>query len=290
MKPEQLDNLRPRQLEELVGHVFAAEGYEVSITPPTRDGGIDVFAERLNSLGLPDRWIVECKLYREDRTIGVDLVRQMIGVRELLNARNAAIVTSSRFSIDANRAAARAGIELVDRSRLLSWIERLPPKPAPPTAAARFQTVFISHSHHDFDLATRLDIALRARGVRTWFSHNDLDAGKKIHEGIFTAIDSFDRLIVVLSQHSIGSQWVKTELHRAFSRQRKEGRNVLFPVSLVPFSILQGWTSFDADSGKDLAVELREYLIPALGDPTSEDEFSRFVDAIVKGLAATGDA
>ena len=132
--------------------------------------------------------------------------------------------------------------------------------------------------------------ALRARGVRTWFSHNDLDAGKKIHEGIFTAIDSFDRLIVVLSQHSIGSQWVKTELHRAFSRQRKEGRNVLFPVSLVPFSILQGWTSFDADSGKDLAVELREYLIPALGDPTSEDEFSRFVDAIVKGLAATGDA
>lgn len=290
MISERLDALKPRELEELVGKIFAAEGYEVSITPPTRDGGIDVFAERRNRLGLPDQWIIECKLYREDRPIGVELVRQMLGVRELLNARNAAIVTSSRFTLEAQRAAARSGIELVDRPRLLSWMSRIPPKIASAAPPTRFQTVFISHSYCDFDLAMRLDAALRARGVRTWFGHNDLAAGKKIREGVFSAIDSFDRLIVVLSENSMKSEWVRTEIHRAFYRQRAEGRNVLFPVSVVPFAALKRWTSFDADSGKDLAVEMREYLIPILGDPNSEAEFASFVDSIVKGLASTSDA
>lgn len=286
MTNDRLSNLTPRQLEELVGEIFANEGFEVSVTPATRDGGIDVFAERRNSLGLRDQWIIECKLYREDRPIGVDLVRQLVGVRELINARNAALVTTSQFTIEAQRAAAHSGIELVDRTRLLSWLGSLPPRSIPTEPAPRFHTVFISHSYHDFDFAVRLDTALRAKGIKTWFSHNDLDVGTKIHEGVFSAIDSFDRVIVVLSVHSMKSQWVKTELHRAFQRQRKEGRNVLFPVSIVPFSALQAWSSFDPDSGKDLAVEIREYLVPVLSDPTSESEFNRFVDAIVKGLSA----
>jgi len=287
MTADILSNLTPRQLEELVGEIFANEGFEVSVTSPTRDRGIDVFAERRNNLGLREQWIIECKLYREDRPIGVELVRQLVGVRELINVRNAALVTTSRFTTEAQRAAAHSGIELVDRPRLLSWLGSLPPKPVPAKPASRFHTVFISHSHQDFDLVVRLDAALRARGVRTWFSHNDLDAGTKIHEGIFSAIDSFDRVIVVLSEHSMKSQWVKTELQRAFQRQRKEGRNVLFPISIVPFSVLQAWSSFDPDSGKDLAVEIREYLVPLLDDSSSETEFNSFVDAIVKGLSAS---
>jgi len=133
----------------------------------------------------------------------------------------------------------------------------------------------------------RLNDALRKRGVRTWFSHDNLDAGQKIHESIFFAIESFDRLIVVLSEDSMKSQWVNTELHRAYSRQRREKRNVIFPISIVPFSKLQGWVCFDSDSGKDLATELREYLIPIIANLSDDAEFDRFADSIVKGLTAT---
>jgi len=288
MNEDSLRNLTPRMFEELVATIFEAEGYAVSVTPHSRDGGVDVFAERTNKLGLPDQWIVECKFYREEHPIGVELVRQLLGVREILNARNAALVASTRFTKGAQLIAEQSGIELIDRERLLSWLRSHPPEPRLPIApAARFQTVFISHSHKDHEFVARLNAALRERGVRTWFSHENLDAGSKIHENIFAAIDSFDRLIVVLSEHSMHSQWVTSELHRAFQRQRTEGRNILFPISIVPFEVLQKWTCFDTDSGKDLAVELREFLIPVISDWTDEYEFSKFVDSIVKGLAAT---
>jgi hypothetical protein len=204
-----------------------------------------------------------------------------------LNSRNAAIVTSGRFSADARRFAEMAGVDLVDRDKLSKWISLLTPASdrAPKPPQKQFQTVFVSHSHKDHDFVSRLNAALRHHGVRTWFSHDDLDAGTKLHEAIFSAIASFDRLIVVLSEHSIKSPWVIAELQRAIRRQKSEGRDILFPVSLLSFERLREWTCFDADTGVDIAVELRQYLIPIIADPNSEADFNRFVDAIIKGLA-----
>ena len=42
----------------------------------------------------------------------------------------------------------------------------------------------------------------------------------------------------------------------------KEKRRKLFPIRLTDFETLRDWTRFDADTGKDLAVEVREYFIP----------------------------
>ena len=287
MNTPYLTRLTPREFEELVASLFEAEGYEVSVTPPTRDGGVDIFVERSNRLGLPDQWIVECKRYSEDRPVGVELVRELVGVRHVLNARNAVLVTSSRFTKEAQRVAEVSGVQLVDQERLLSWLRTYPPKPADiaePTK--RFQTVFISHSHQDHDFVAKLNVALRERGVRTWFSPEEIRPGSKLSESIFSAIDSFDRLIVVLSEHSMSSQWVNSELHRAYQRQRREKQNILFPISIVSYSKVKEWQSFDADSGKDLAVELREYLIPCIDDWTDDTKFSVFIDSIARGLAA----
>ena len=37
----------------------------------------------------------------------------------------------------------------------------------------------------------------------------------------------------------------------------------LAPDRMTDVETLRDWTCFDADSGKDLAVEVREYFIPA---------------------------
>ena len=38
--------------------------------------------------------------------------------------------------------------------------------------------------------------------------------------------------------------------------------NTLFLIRLTDFETLRDWTCFDANTGKDLAVEVRKYFIP----------------------------
>jgi hypothetical protein len=42
----------------------------------------------------------------------------------------------------------------------------------------------------------------------------------------------YDKLLLVLSQHSVASQWVEQEVETALEKERKEGRTVLFPIRL----------------------------------------------------------
>jgi hypothetical protein len=64
------------------------------------------------------------------------------------------------------------------------------------------------------------------------------------------------------SKTLLKSEWVMTEIRRARKVEREESRRKLFPIRLVDFETIKNWECFDADSGKDLAVELREYYIP----------------------------
>jgi hypothetical protein len=72
----------------------------------------------------------------------------------------------------------------------------------------------------------------------------------KVHEQIDDAIRLHDRLLLILSEHSMSSEWVKTELAKARKREVKEGKRVLFPVRLVGFERLSEWECFDGDTGK----------------------------------------
>jgi hypothetical protein len=55
---------------------------------------------------------------------------------------------------------------------------------------------------------------------------------------------------------------VMTEIRKARETEKKEKRRKLFPIQLCNFETLRDWTCFDADTGKDLAVEVREYFAP----------------------------
>ena len=98
--------------------------------------------------------------------------------------------------------------------------------------------------------------------MRVFYAAEDLKGGKKLHEQIFEAIEMYERLLLVLSEHSIQSEWVKTEIRKAHEMAKKGNRRKLFPILLISFEKLRDWSCFDADTGKDLAVELREYAMP----------------------------
>ena len=79
-------------------------------------------------------------------------------------------------------------------------------------------------------------------------------AEKKIHEQIDEAIGFYDRLLLILTETSMNSEWLKTEIAKARRREAKEKRQMLFPISLVPFEKIREWKAFDADTGKDSPV------------------------------------
>jgi hypothetical protein len=77
---------------------------------------------------------------------------------------------------------------------------------------------------------------------------------------------------------------VETELLKARQRELKEGRQMLFPVRLASFDTLKTWTSFDADTGRDLAREVREYFIPDFSNWHDEQAFNKEVNKLANAL------
>ena len=154
----------------------------------------------------------------------------------------------------------------------------------------QWHSCFISYSTTDEAFAMRLHARMRQDNMRVWFAPEDISGGKKIHEQLFEAIQIHDKLLLVLSEASIRSEWVVTEIRKAREVERKENRRKLFPIRLVDFDILRKWTCFDADSGKDLAVELREYYIPDFSNWKNHDAFELAFIRLQKDLKAANVA
>jgi hypothetical protein len=148
----------------------------------------------------------------------------------------------------------------------------------------KYNSCFISYSTHDEEFAQRLYNDLQAEGVRCWFAPHDISGGRKLHEQIDEAIRLHDKLLLILSEHSMASEWVKTELAKARRRELKDGTRVLFPVRLVPFEALHGWECFDADTGKDSAREIREYFIPDFSNWKDHDSYQKAFQRLVADL------
>jgi uncharacterized protein YjbI with pentapeptide repeats len=125
-----------------------------------------------------------------------------------------------------------------------------------------YYSCFISYSSIDQDFAERIYADLQARKVRCWFAPHNLQGGKKLHEQIDEAIRHYDKLLLILSEHSMNSEWVKTEISKARKREATETHRMLFPISLVDFKRISEWECFDSDRGKDSACEIREFYIP----------------------------
>lgn len=95
-----------------------------------------------------------------------------------------------------------------------------------------FYSCFISCSSKDLSFAKRLYADLQSNGVRCWFAPEDLKIGDYYHQRIDESIRLYDKLILILSQHSIQSVWVEREVVAARENEDCEQRPVLFPLRL----------------------------------------------------------
>lgn len=121
--PDRLWELGPRQFEEFVASLFRNNGFEVELTPPTRDGGVDLWVARKEPVG-SQLYAVECKRYRSTRRVGVEVVRGVYGVVASKQATGGVVVTTSTFTKDAVTFAKPLEYRLAlrDYDALVEWL------------------------------------------------------------------------------------------------------------------------------------------------------------------------
>ncbi|GHO93037.1 hypothetical protein KSF_030850 [Reticulibacter mediterranei] len=95
-----------------------------------------------------------------------------------------------------------------------------------------YYTCFISYSSQDHNFAERLYADLQHKGVRCWFAPENLKIGDKFRSRIDESIRMHDKLLLVLSEHSVKSDWVETEVETAFEKEYRTNRLALFPIKL----------------------------------------------------------
>ena len=95
-----------------------------------------------------------------------------------------------------------------------------------------YYSCFISYSSKDQDFAERLYADLQTEGVRCWFAPEDMKIGDRIRPRIDESIHIYDKLLLVLSEHSVASKWVEFEVEAAMDKEQSGKPPVLFPVRL----------------------------------------------------------
>lgn len=104
---------------------------------------------------------------------------------------------------------------------------------------------FISYSTTDDEFAHRLHADLQDNGVRCWFAPANMRIGAKIRDTIDEAIRLRDKVLLVLSEASIASEWVEDEVDKAFEEERARRGVVLFPLRLddAVFATTEAWAA-----------------------------------------------
>jgi hypothetical protein len=124
--PDAVQNLSPREFEQLVARLFLKTGYDVESMSSGRDGGYDLVVRHKDPFGGEYTYLVEAKKYSSDRPVGVAPVRALVGVVHAMNAHGGILITTSRFTSAAAEYAMKAGrLTLVDFQELARWVENV---------------------------------------------------------------------------------------------------------------------------------------------------------------------
>lgn len=123
--PQLVFDLSSREFEEFIAEILSRLGYEVSLTPASKDGGKDLCVARKGGVGT-FMYLVECKKYSPANPVKVNLVRQLSGVVQAERATAGILVTTSSFTRGARALEKQLShqISLKDYIDVQDWLNR----------------------------------------------------------------------------------------------------------------------------------------------------------------------
>ena len=86
-----------RKFESLVFDLLSNEGFTVTRTPKTRDGGYDFIARIKNTLGHDEKILVETKFYK-NKKISIDILRHLYGLSYAEKYGKVLLITNSELT------------------------------------------------------------------------------------------------------------------------------------------------------------------------------------------------
>ena len=92
--------------------------------------------------------------------------------------------------------------------------------------------VFISHSSQDKPFARRLGNDLRGRGASVWIDEVEIKVGDSLIEKISEGLEENNALVIILSEASCSSEWVKREVNIALTKEIQGKAIKVYPILL----------------------------------------------------------
>ncbi|CAM2066350.1 Pentapeptide repeat-containing protein [Sulfidibacter corallicola] len=143
---------------------------------------------------------------------------------------------------------------------------------------------FSGYSDRDTELVERLHTDLQVKGIRCWQSpyrsRDQKDSERPAEAGSRTT----ERVVMVLSSHSMYSEWLKNEVAFLRKQEAKDGARRLFPVSLVDQQEVAEWVCPDPETGVDHAPALREHGILDFSEWRDSDNYSFAIELLRDSL------
>lgn len=88
-------NLNGHQFEYLISALYKEMGYTSMVTSQSKDGGIDVIAEK-DRIGEKEKLFIQCKRYQKN--VGISYIRDLYGTVSKDKANKGILVTTSNFT------------------------------------------------------------------------------------------------------------------------------------------------------------------------------------------------
>jgi Transcription antiterminator len=123
-KPEDIFRISPYQFEELIGEILEIQGFDVKITPKSRDGGRDILSVLKTPIG-EILTIVECKQYAQTKKVGIEIAERLLWTCDNKDyASKAMIVTTSSFTKGCYELKEKYlyKLELKDMKSIMEWL------------------------------------------------------------------------------------------------------------------------------------------------------------------------
>jgi len=145
-------------------------------------------------------------------------------------------------------------------------------------AAQALQTspLFVSYSNADDKFVDKMGNCLKNRGIRYWRDIHVLRSGR-MEQQIDKAIRQNPRVLLILSEHSLSSDWIEREVRTSRELEREIGRKVLCPIALD-----DSWKS--GRSPKRLMEQIMEYNILDLSEWKDDIKFDGMIHKLIDEL------
>jgi uncharacterized protein YjbI with pentapeptide repeats len=144
------------------------------------------------------------------------------------------------------------------------------------TQALQISPLFISYSHADGPFVDKLEGQLNEKGVRFWRDIHEMKAGR-VEIQIDRAIRQNPTVLLVLSEHSLMSDWVEHEVRAARGLEKELGRAVLCPVALDNSWKNSRWP-------KRIMEQIMEYNILDFSAWKDDSKFDGLFRKLIDGL------